>query len=248
MTYARKRQPTGEQSPHSVPTNATVLAALTQRAMPEAAHLKPKQMQRRAVHRHPVIADVATNNRTQPLALLRDGRVHASSQFGFHRIEFRLQALAHRLPQHREASVASLGRADVRESKEVERLGLTQARSPTALGRIGAELQQSGLLRVQLQRELGQPLSQFGAKPLGIGLHLEAKHDVIGETHDDHLAARLLTTPRPDPQIESVVKVDIGQQGRGTTPLRRTLLHLPVLTLFQHAGGRVEQWRGSDFE
>jgi hypothetical protein len=30
--------------------------------MPQAAHLKPKQMQRRGVHTHPVVADVARNN------------------------------------------------------------------------------------------------------------------------------------------------------------------------------------------
>src|SRR6202158_3273334 len=62
MTYACKRKPACEQAPHTVPANATVLAAPAQRAMPETAHLKPKQVQRRAVHGHPVITDVARNN------------------------------------------------------------------------------------------------------------------------------------------------------------------------------------------
>src|ERR1700680_4276303 len=168
MTYARKRQPALENTPHTRRANATVLAAPAQRAMPEAAHLKPKQQQRRAVHGHPVITDVARNNLAQPLTLHRDRRVHASPQFGFHRVELRLQALAYRLPQHRKASITSFGRTDVREAKEVERLGLAQARSPAAPGRIRAELQQSGLLGMQLQRELGQPLGQFSAEPLGI--------------------------------------------------------------------------------
>jgi hypothetical protein len=55
MTDARKRQPAFEQTPHTVPADATPLAAPAQRAMSEAAHLKPKQMQRRAVHGHTVI-------------------------------------------------------------------------------------------------------------------------------------------------------------------------------------------------
>src|SRR5881397_945229 len=139
MTYARKRQPAFEQTPHAVPADATVLAAPAQRAMPEAAHLKPKQMQRRAIHGHPVVTDVARNNRAQPLTLHRDRRVHASPQFGFDRVELRLHALAHRLPQYREASITSFGRADMREPKEVERLGLAQARSPASRGRIRAE-------------------------------------------------------------------------------------------------------------
>jgi hypothetical protein len=146
MTYARKRQPAIEQTMHAVPANATLLAAPAQRAMPETGHLEPKQMQRRAVHRHPVVADVPRNNRAQPLTLHWDRRVHASPQFGLDRVELRLQALAHRLPQHRKASIASFGRTDMREAKEVERLRLTQAQSPASRGRIRTELQQSGLL------------------------------------------------------------------------------------------------------
>lgn len=43
MTYPRKRKPAFEQTPHAVPANAPILAAPTQRAMPEAAHPKPKR-------------------------------------------------------------------------------------------------------------------------------------------------------------------------------------------------------------
>src|SRR5579862_4953702 len=234
MTHARKRQPAVEQTPHTVPADAAGLAAPAQRAMPEAAHLKPKQMQRRAVHRYSVITDVAPDDRAQPLTLHRDRRVHASPQFGFHRIELRLQALAHRLPQHREASITSFGRANVREAKKVERLGLTQAHSPASRGRIRAELQQSGLLGMQLQCELGQPLGQLAAKPLGIRLHLESDHDVISVAHDHHCAVCSRATPRANPQVKRIVKIDIGQQRRCTATLWRTLLHIPVLTVFQH--------------
>jgi hypothetical protein len=45
--------------------------------------------------------------------------VHASPKFGFDLVQFRLQALAGGLPQHREATVAPLLRADVREAEEV---------------------------------------------------------------------------------------------------------------------------------
>src|SRR5947208_15155615 len=81
MTDARRRKPTSEQASHSVPVDAALLAAPAQRAMPESAHLKPKQLQRRAVHGHPVIADVPTHHRAQPLAHDWYGFVQASPQF-----------------------------------------------------------------------------------------------------------------------------------------------------------------------
>ena len=106
MAHARRRKPTSEQATHPFPAEAAVLAAPTQRAIPQPPDAEAKQMQRRAVHGHTVISDVSTHHRAQPVTDDRDGLVQAAAQFGFHLSELRLQALAYRLPQHREASIA----------------------------------------------------------------------------------------------------------------------------------------------
>jgi hypothetical protein len=58
VTDVRRRQPAIKQSSHAVPQYTAFLAATRQRAMPEPAYLEAEQIERRRVHRHPVITDV----------------------------------------------------------------------------------------------------------------------------------------------------------------------------------------------
>src|ERR1039458_8766918 len=95
MTDGRQRQPASDEAPHAIPTDATVLAAPRQRAMPEPPHLESKKSQRRVVHGHSVIPDMPTHHRLQPLALFGDGVVHSSLKLGFHLVQLRLQPLAY---------------------------------------------------------------------------------------------------------------------------------------------------------
>ena len=120
MTDSRQWQPAVNETPHTIPQDAAVLASPGQRAMPEPPYLEPKDPQRRCVHGHPVVPDVSTHDRLQPSALFRDGYVHAPPKLGFHLVQLRLQPFAYRLPQHREHSVASLLRANVRVSRPAE--------------------------------------------------------------------------------------------------------------------------------
>jgi hypothetical protein len=122
MTDGRRRQPASDEAPQAIPQNATFLAAPRQRAMPEPPYLEPKEIQRRLVHGHPVVANVSTHHCLQPLAYVGDGFMHPSLKFGFHLVQFRLQPFADRLPQHREPSVAPLLHTDMCEAKKVERL------------------------------------------------------------------------------------------------------------------------------
>ena len=120
MTDTSRRQPAGGQAPHTIPEDTTILAATRQRAMPKPSHLKPKEMQCRSIHGHSVVPDVATDYRLQPLALFGYGIMHAPLELRFHLVQLRLQPFAYRLPQHREHSVASLLRANVRLSRPAE--------------------------------------------------------------------------------------------------------------------------------
>jgi len=128
MTDRRQGQPASDETPHTSPQDATVLAALRQRAIPEAPDLEPKGMQRVLVHGHTVIPDVPAHHRLQPFALFGDGFVHASLKLGFHLVQLRLQPLAYRLPQHRKPSIASFLDADMREAKKLNVSGFPSSR------------------------------------------------------------------------------------------------------------------------
>ena len=102
---------------------------------------------------------------------------------------------------------------DVCESQEGERLRLPFASLFPVLAREAPELDQASLLRMQLETEAGQPLAQLPQASLRLCTVLESNDDVVGETHDDHVAL-VLSAPGLDPEIEHVVKVDVCQQGR----------------------------------
>src|SRR5215472_17208630 len=98
VTDAGRGQPALNQPMHAVPQHTAGLTAARQRAMPEPADLKPQQGERVAVHGYPEVADVPSDHRAQPLALLRDGSVHAPLELSFYFAQLSLQPSAHRLP------------------------------------------------------------------------------------------------------------------------------------------------------
>lgn len=61
-----------------------------------------------------------------------------------------------------------------------------------------------------------------------------------------HRAQR--ATPRPNPQVKRVVKVNIGQQRRCTAALRRTFLHARALAILQHAGVQPYNSEGMQYD
>src|SRR6267378_1157273 len=95
MTEGRHRKPASDEAPHAIPKDAAFLAAPRQCAMPKPPCL-------------------------QPLAYFGDGFMHPSLKFGFHLVQFRLQSLADRLPQHRKPSIAPLLYAYMRVSRPAE--------------------------------------------------------------------------------------------------------------------------------
>src|SRR5258707_7722956 len=236
MTDDRHRQPAVDEAPHAIPKVATVLTAPRQRAMPEPSHLEPKDPQRSLVQGHSVVPDVPTHHRLQPLAHFGDGFGHASLKFGFHLVQLRLQPLAYRLPQHREPSIAPLLHADVRKAQEVERLRFPFSTPLPLVDRIRTELQQSRLLGMQFQVELSHSFRKFRPKLIGIRFAVKARHDVVRESHHDHIAVRALLTPCLDPQIKYVMKIDVRQERRSTSALGRPLFHSYSLPILQHAG------------
>ena len=133
------------------------------------------------------------------MPLLGDGLMPASLEFLLDLTQLRPRPLLDRDAFQQESSVQSLP-ATVRESQEVE--GLRSAESPLlpALGGVPSELDQPRLLGRQLQLELREPVAELCQKPASITLVLEAHDVVVGEPHDDHIAARVLSPPLIGPQ------------------------------------------------
>src|SRR6266404_3603904 len=238
MTEGRHRKPASDEAPHAIPKDAAFLAAPRQRAMPKPPYLEPKEIQRRLVHGHPVVADVSTHHCLQPLAYFGDGFMHPSLKFGFHLVQFRLQPFADRLPQHREPSVAPLLHTDVCEAKKVERLRFPFSTPLPLVDRIRTKLQKSRFLGMQFQVELPHSFRKFRPKLIGIRFAVKAHHHVVRETHHDDIAVRALLTPCLDPQIEYVMKIDVGQKRRSTSALGRPFLRPYSFPILQHAGSQ----------
>ena len=99
------------------------------------------------------------------------------------------------------------------EAQEVEGLRLAYPCPLPLLRRPTAELDQTGLVRMQDQRKLRQPIPQLCLKPLSIGLVFKAGDDVIGIPHQDDVALGLVASPPLSPEIEDVMQVDVRQQG-----------------------------------
>src|SRR6266852_56414 len=238
MTADRHGQPASDEAAHAIPKDAAILAAPRQRAVPKPPHLESKNPQRLSVHGHSVVPDVSTHHRFEPLAQFGDGFVPASLQFGFHLVQLRLQPFAHRLPQHREPSVAPLLHADVRKAKKVERLRFPFSTPLPLVDRIRTELQKSRLLGMQFQVELPHSFGEFRPKLIGIRFAVESNHDVVRESHDDYIAVRPLPTPRLGPQVKYVMKIDVRQKRRGTSALGRPFLHAYPFPILPHAGSQ----------
>jgi len=122
--------------------------------------------------------------------------------------------------------------AHMGEPQEVERLRLPNTPRRASLGGEPPELNQPGLVGMQLQPELREPLTKLVEEPLGVTVMLEPDDEVIGETSDDHIATRVPTPPLPDPQVEHVMQVNVSEQRRRRCPLRCSLHTLRPAPVF----------------
>ena len=68
------------------------------------------------------------------------------------------------------------------------------------------------LLGMQRQRKFPQPLTHLIQEAPGVALVLEPDDEIVGITHDDHIAGGLAPSPAHGPEVEGIVQVDVGKQ------------------------------------
>jgi hypothetical protein len=65
---------------------------------------------------------------------------------------------------------------------------------------------------MKIEPELLEPRSHRIPEALRIGFVLEARDDVVGIPHDDHIAGGIAPPPLLRPKVENVVQVDVRKQ------------------------------------
>ena len=165
------REPSLREAMHSLPVQATALAAAPERLVPVPGCLVLEGLDRVAVAGHRVVVVVPAQDAGEPASLFGDGQVPASHQLALEGVQLDPQPLRFSDALEHETPVVGL-RADVREAEEPERLRLVQATLLSSLGGVPAELDQPRLLGRQFQAELREPAgeAQRGtvAHPLGV--------------------------------------------------------------------------------
>src|SRR6266487_7043453 len=102
---------------------------------------------------------MSSHHACQPPRLVGDGQMPAPLKLVFDLLELGLQPLRDGVTPEPETPASPLP-ADVREAQEVERLRLPQSPRRSSLGSEPPELDQPGLVGMQLQPELRQPLAK----------------------------------------------------------------------------------------
>ena len=135
---------------HPSPRQMGFLATPFEHPPPDPTHCHAKVTDRHGIHRHRIVMHMAENNRAHIGTHLGDGLVHTPTKLGLNLPKLRLPPRAHRLPKHREPSLARLSTA-VSKSQEVEGLGLTLASALPVFLRTSAELNQARLFAMKFQ-------------------------------------------------------------------------------------------------
>lgn len=87
----------------------------------------------------------------------------------------------------------------LRFPEEVESLRLALAASGSISGCVAAELDQTRLLRVQIQCKLSEPLLQIVEEAFRVCPMLEADDGVVRVAYNNHAAGRVAPAPCLDP-------------------------------------------------
>src|SRR5277367_151990 len=229
-----RRQPFTRETFDPFPCRDVLLAAPPERAPPEVDNIEAERTEHANVGGHGVVVEPALDHLAKPFPLSRQRFMHALSQAFLDLLQLRPHAVASALALQEEAAFARFA-ADEDEAQELEGLRLAQAAS-FAVGRCEtAELDQTGLVRMERQRKRRQSFTHRIQEAAGVGLRPEAEDRVVGVAYDDHVALGFAPSPALGPQIEDVVQVDVGEQRRDGRSLPRSPLRNLDPSVFENA-------------
>src|SRR5665213_1244311 len=237
MHGAGRREPPFDVEAHPAPVDPGALAAAPERIEPVPSHLVTERLHGIGVAGNGVVGEMPSHHGAEPAPLFGDGKVPASLDLVLDLGKLGPHPFRDGLALHPEPPCLVLP-ADVREAQEFKRIRLPLATCRTIPGGVAPELDEPRLVGVQFQVELRKPLSKVDEKLLGVRLVLEPGDKVVGEPHDDHVTVGVPPPPLPDPSVEDVVEVDVGEEGRCTRPLGRSLVARRPRPVLDHPCGQ----------
>src|ERR1039458_6683698 len=101
--------------------------------------------------------------------------------------------------------------ADMREAKKVEGLRFAFPSSFPALFGKPPELNQARLVWIKFQPKLPQPRPETLQKTNRVRLMLETQDGIVRVADCYHLTSGILLAPEVHPEIENIMKIDIGE-------------------------------------
>src|SRR5438067_8892704 len=126
-------------------------------------------------------------------------------------LELRPHAVASGFPFHLELSAAACS-ADEGETQKIEGLRFSEPPMSAALHCEAAELDQTGFLRMECQRELPQSVAHRFLEAADICVELKPDDKVIGISHDNHVPHRLTMSPSLGPEIKRRKAIRLGSR------------------------------------
>jgi hypothetical protein len=142
---------------HSLASPTRALAAASIRPQPLPGQTIHELFQARHVARNGMIIQPALNGSLQPPPGFRQRTMTAAMELLLDRSQRRSQPFGHALPMDSKPPLASCDPTMVCEAQEVKRFRATFTAMRSSFGRKAAELDQSRLLLVEFQTELGEP-------------------------------------------------------------------------------------------
>ena len=134
-----------------------------------------------------------------------------SDKCDFERRQGATQTFGHGGPLYRETFRLALLSTNVSEAQKVERLTATPT-LPFASGcATAAELDQAGLVGVQVQAKLVHPGSQGIQADFGVLFMLKANDKIVRVADNYALPFGMSLTPLVNPQVENIVKENVGK-------------------------------------
>src|SRR5271157_1993505 len=166
---------------HPSPGGIIRLTAPPERSKPKPDHLMPELAEHRIIGGHGVVGEETFNNLRQPASLFGDRPVHPLPQLYLDLLEFGPHAVPPGFPLEQKRAPAA-ATADEGEPQEIEGFRFAKPALLSIHRSIAAELDQAGLVRMELQRKLLEPRSHCIEKTASIVFMLKAQHYVIGVT------------------------------------------------------------------
>jgi len=208
---------------HFDPIDPPFLASSPQGVVPVTAHLGAEDGETADVGGYGVVREVPSQHVREPSSLHGDRQVLSDTDFVFDSLQLGTLSFGDGMTHEDKTSLLAQA-AYVGEPKELEGLGLTLSVAFPFLDREASETDEPGLVGMKLEFELFQPLSQMRQEPFRVLLVLEADNKIVGITHhDDFSAAGLFSFPL-HPQVQHIVQLHVGEQGRDHGPLRSAFL------------------------